>query len=471
MSLSKYKIFILINVFFVALLIFEYFLFLLSGNFSIKIIQAELIIFTFYSIIRLYKLSRNWFSLDILFIFVFTLFLSSRIFLNFLFPDTYTTYGEDDWSEYYFSEQTNTKLTFVILFSLMGIYFGMLIGYSKFKNIKTKFHYSKIFNYKIAYILFLIGALCFFYKIIFYFNILHNYGYYAIYSGNFVLPFFVRIFDDFFYFGFLMIIMNKPDKKYAYKLGIFFILMYSTYFFTGMRAEFLLILLSTLWLYSLLYNVKIKMINFIFIVLILILISQLNQIYTYSNNLSDFNIAFLFKFFYSQGITLLVPGYVIEWNDYFFDNNLNGIRHFVAYFTEKITTIIGISKKASLEAINQNFLLGDRLTYLLDENKFFSGGGTGGSFVAELYILAFGNIFLLLIFCVITGYIIIYIQKKLIYKKYGLFISAIMINGILYMPRSVYIKFIGQYILAILILIVLKIIYTILKQNNKRILH
>lgn len=445
----------------------QYSIFLYSDDFFFKFLQIQIFVFTIWAIYTCFKVSKSWFSLEILFIGTVILFLLSRVFLNLFFPEIYPAYGEDKWQkEFNYSDYTLLKINFVLLFTIVFLHIGIVVGYLLFK-IKgdEQIKFSKFFNLKIAYILFAIGAIAYVYKVLYYSYVLKNYGYFAIYSGNFNLPLLVRVLDDFFYIGFFMIMVNKPSKKVAYSLSLFFILMYSTYILTGMRAEFLLIVLTVVWLLAFLYKINVSIKTLLLLLFAIVFMSQLNIFYKYNMSLDSVDITFLTRFFNDQGVTLCVLGYIIEFEDFFIDSVSDGFRHIISPFVNFFLLLTGQLGGKTEYRVDTVYSIGDRLTYYLNPETYLAGGGTGSTFVAELYTLG-GSIFLLGIFTILLGIAIIYLTRRVVYKQYGLFLVVTIVPAIFWMSRGAYIYGFQKYIFAWVLIVSVVFMYEMIKKKK-----
>lgn len=376
--LNNIKLTLLIDL--VALLFagIEYAVFLLSDDFYFGLLQAQLFVFTAWMVLTCYKITKNWFSIEIIFIGTIVLFLLSRIFLNLFFPEIYPAYGEAQWlKDHTFANTTMLKVKFILLFALISLHIGFFTGYAIFRNNpdKEKIKYSKVFGSKLIYVFLAAGLIAYAYKVYFYYNVLSQYGYFAIYDGNHILPLWVRILDDFLYLAFFIILANKPSKKVAYSLSFAFILIYFTYALTGMRAEFMLLLLATLWLLAFLYdwNVKIKYVA----LLMLGIVFFSNITLALKSNVGAENTIFtsFASFFYSQGVSLLVIGYIVEFENMFISSVTDGIRYVASPFVSKFLFFTGQEAPRSAEEADFVHSISDKLEFFLNPESYLAGGG------------------------------------------------------------------------------------------------
>jgi hypothetical protein len=369
------------------------------------------------------------------------------------------------------------KINFILIFTLLSLNIGYILGLLTFKRISffdlkinkvlLFLRRSKFLNKKIGYVLFLVGLAAFMGKVILYAKILHKYGYFYLYSGNYTLPFLIRVLDDFFYIGYFIIMSNIPSKKEGYLISFIFILFYSALLLAGMRGEFFIMLLTVIWLLHYLYNWKIKLWQILLLFIILIITAQLAILIKFPDAKIDFNLLHLIeKFFFSQGVTVLILGYFIEFQHHFVDI-YSGFRYLISPFVSIFYTLTGQYGSRQEMLPTDIYSVGDMLEYFTDPQGYFMGGGTGSSFVAELYGLG-GDIFLVIFGSFLLGFFMAYISRKLIFKKYGLFISLFVISIIFWIPRGGYLQPLQKFLFGWLLLFSLIFLYELLNIKGKK---
>ncbi len=460
------------------LLLGEYIIFCLDSSiFSLKFVEVQLLFMFAYSVVAIRIIKKQWISIYSIFLTLTCLFLFVRPFLhlfNFSFMDM-VGYNEQQWFRLYdnfsFSHHTLVKINFVLIFTLIGLNIGYLIGYKKYyftslkKNLKTS--YSKIFNIKIAYFLYIVGAISFIIKVALYVNILRQYGYEYLYTGNYNLPWFIRVFDDFLYIGYILVMVNFPSKKRAVVLSIFTIFLYSTSLLTGMRGEFFTVLFSIIWMFSKLYNWQPKLYNILLFGLSMVLLGQSVLMIKYSHVTYEFVDVFdlILLFFYSQGVSILTVGYVIEFSD-MYASFYQGVRYFTAPFISMFLTLTGQKQPVHLAAPTDIYNFSDMLSSYIDLEGYKLGVGYGSSYVVNIF--SFGaDVLGVLIGAMLLGFVVAWMSYKLIYKKYGLFICMIMLPFLFWTPRSTVSGLLMKYLFAFIILYGLVFMFNFLKTKKK----
>ncbi len=483
MFLYKKKILFVLSVNFIFLLylLSEYIVLLLMNDFYLKLIELELLIVFIFSLFSIYYLVKDWFDLYIIFLGMLLIFLFARPFIHLFGLLPMNNYNEGEWyrvkENFNFSNYTMIKINFILLFSLVFLNLGYLIGllkYRKFsffeKSLKKSLLYikkSKYLNKKIGYMFFYIGLIAFVIKVILYVEILHMYGYFYLYSGNYTLPYVVRILDDFFYIGYYLIMVNFPSKREGYIVSFIFILFYSSLLLTGIRGEFFVMFLTVIWLLHFLYQWKIKLWQILLIFVILILIAQFAMAIKFSYAHIKFDLIYLIKnFLFSQGVTILILGYFIEFHENFVDI-YSGFRYIISPFVSIFYALTGQYKSRQEMIPTEIYSVGEVLEYFTDPEGYYRGAGTGSSFIAELYGLG-GDIFLIAIGCFLIGFFIAYLSKRLIFKRYGLFVSLFIIPIIFWIPRGGYVQPFQKFLFGWLFVICLICIFEFFKIKGKK---
>lgn len=460
----------------VSIISIEYISFLILEDFFLKFIEAQMITIFLYSVLSTYKITKNWLDLYIIFLVLTFLFMLSRPFLHLFDLVDFINYNEQQWfknsDHFYFSDFTMVKINFVLIYSLLFLNIGYLIGYKKYFRISSyktlKDGFSKIFNKKIAYLFLILGAGAFLIKVILYVKLLSQYGYFYLYSGNYTLPILVRIFDDFLYIGYILILINIPPKKEAYILSTIFILLYASMMLTGMRGEFFVSFFAMIWLLSVLYNWKVKLYKIVLGGIGLMVLAQSILMIKYPHiSYDDINfLDFLSLFVHSQGVSLLILGYIIEFENMFVDI-YSGFRYLIAPFLSMFLTLTGQQVSRIESDPNTIYDISSKLEIFLNEKAYYAGGGVGSSYIAELFALG-GDVILLSVGSFLLGFFIVYLSKKLIYQKYGLFITMIILPMLFWLPRSSVAILGKKYIFAIILIIFFTFIYKLLtKEKNK----
>ncbi len=444
MNVLKKQFFI--NIILICYVTCEYIYFLYSETFFLKFIELQLVMVFFFSIVSTYLITKRWLDIYIMFLAMFFLFLVVRPFMHLFNFVNVINYGETAWFRvrkgFVFSEYTMIKINFILLFSLLFMNLGYIVGLKKF-NITGKSLFvpkSKYLTKQIGYAFFAIGLVAFLGKVYSYVHVLKAYGYFYLYSGDYTLPIWIRVFDDFFYIGYLIIMINKPSKKEGYALSIIFIVLYATMLLTGMRGEFFTLVFAVIWLLAFLYDWRPKLVYLILSGIGLMLLAQLTLAVKFSyvdfSNLSFFDM--INTFLYSQGVSILILGYFIEFADHFV-NIYSGFRYIISPFVTVFYTLTGQMGNRTEMSPSDIYSVGDQLEFFTDPNGYYMGAGTGSSFIAELYGLG-GDVFLVAIGSFLLTFFMAYLVKRLVYKQYGFFLTMVILPIFFWIPRASYLQ-------------------------------
>ena len=472
MILNQIKNRLFLNILMIFFILLEYISFLYVEEFYLRFIEAQLILIFLYFFISTFQLTKNWLNLYTIFLVLTFLFLLSRPFMHLFNLVDVVNYDESHWfrirKDFHFSSFTMIKINFILIFTLLFLNMGYLLGYKKYFNIKNKtLKFSKIFNKKIAYVLFTLGMTAFLVKVILYIQLLNTYGYVYLFSGKYTLPLLIRILDDFFYIGYIMILVHIPSKREGYILSIIFILLYATSLLTGMRGEFFVSFFSVIWLLSTVYQWKIKLYRIMLSGLTLIVLAQSILMVKYKYiNYDDINFFdFLNLFIFSQGVSVLLIGYLIEFKSMFVDI-YSGFRYLISPFVNMFLTLTGQQVPREVSDPNTIHSISHKLEFFLNPDGYYAGSGIGSSYIAELYGLG-GDIFFIAIGAFFIGFFIIFLEKKLIYKKYGLFIIMMILPILFWLPRSSIANLFNRYIFIMILIIFLLFIYNLLSTRKR----
>ncbi|MDA3055413.1 MULTISPECIES: O-antigen polysaccharide polymerase Wzy [unclassified Campylobacter] len=464
MSNKKYIVlFLLIDFIFMFFIMSQYLLDIGYSKTYFKILEFQNIFLSLYAIATIYKINKNWFSLEILFIGCFNIFLNMRNILNFFFPDIYEAYEESyRLANFIFSDNTFLELNFILLFTMLSIHIGMMLGFAKYnKFINTSIPKANyIFNLKLGYIMFFIGLFAYLVKTVINIKIILSMGYEAIYTTN-AVPSIISMLDNFFLLGFIFIMINKIEKRKGKIFFLIFVLISLISLASGARATFFLYLLSALWLYTTVYSYKIKFKTLLVLVFSLFLLASMVQFIRHADT-DNITFAEVFKIFYSQGITILVVGFVVEFKDYFTTSINQHTGFLLSPFFGLLDVMSGNIMKQDMRLEVAHPHLADVLSYFLFPEKFLEGHGLGGSFVAEIWLFGGGSMISVVFFSLILGFFISFVQNKLIYTKYGLFVAANIVMYILFANRNNYLTIFTFFVMMFCFVLLLRILFSIL---------
>lgn len=382
-----------------------------------------------------YYNSRKFLSLEMLFFACIFLFLASRIILDFFFDGLPSSYEATRWlTDYEFSTDTINRISFLISWSILLIGLGTVIGHIIWPAIrKTRPSVPLKFDRRIALIIWTLGAVAIVIKSIIYFQFIGQNSYFALYSGGTILPFYVRILDDFMFLGLALYLATLPKSVHVRRICIASIVVLATTVFSGLRAEFSLSFLVIVWMYTVL-NPSADNIRAVMILLFGIICFSMASALLKNSTVDNPVLFQPLTFFYQQGVSVLVLGYYFE----LLENSLSAAAKFEMFRAPFIGPWNFLTGADNLRANGpENFPgLGHQLIYALSPEKFYAGGGTGSSFIVELYA-NFGYLGSIP-FLVTLGMLLTYLDNRVVYFRGGLFIVGVIAQALFWMPRGSY---------------------------------
>ncbi|MAD90188.1 MAG: hypothetical protein CMK64_10815 [Pseudoalteromonas sp.] len=325
------------------------------------------------------------------------------------------------------------------------------------KQLAPKLGFDKL-SFDIGRICFFIFAPGTFIKFYLEFKFIGEFGYYAYYSEGVNAPFWVDVSRYLFVISFAILISANAQWQRVRIYFSLFLIFAVAFLLLGVRSSFVL---YTSVLYFVYYNCypnrppKISTLFFVFILMISLLLFVQFYRQGWHFELSDNNL--LSYFFISQSNSFYMLPFTMENLDKFTSN--------FSVFSP-ISPEAAIYRSQNLERLNELGLLGDVISYNVLGDKLFSQGkGLGGNFVAELYQ---SGIIVTLIMCVFIGRVIAVFQRDILYNRYFLLISLIVISNAAYMPRSSLFRNFSLLAILTIVFIVLSIFKYAIKKSNKK---
>lgn len=368
-------------------------------------------------------------SVFVFFIFNFGVFLYSRVFLDFL---GFVDFGwANKWNYFLFSNEVKFELLFLLCFSFQLIYLGYKLPIkSKIKSIRV-LNLPRLELY--AIIIFLLSCPGLIYKYFLQFKFVLANGYLSLYNGaiqSVKYPFWTYGSGFLVEMSFAVFLASMPKKRTYLIYSSIFMLLQVLDVLKGGRSKLFLPLMFVIWFYYKFYakSFKVNLPKLIFYGVALILVSQALLMFRDSNNvvfeLGSFSSLFVI-FFEQQGVSLLVPGYLIHYKTEFINESL-------PYILYPLNIFDNFSVQ-SIEYVRQTLSLGSKLTYFLAPEDYLDGQGIGSSYIAELYDLGYWGVF---IGSMILGVLFNKFDKLILSNRYIVFLSYIFFESIAYMPRA-----------------------------------
>lgn len=465
MKRVKQDFFLISQFVMIGFVLFLYFILKIDSKWiNLKFVETLTIVIFGINLYFVINTEKNLISLMVLFLMCIFIFNNSRILLRvFGIIENYNAgqwfYGRRD---YQFVDITLKELCIITNLFYISLTLGYLFCKKYIKEKIVKYSYRRI-DKKIGYMLFGMGSIATFLKVALYLKIMNRYGYMYLFSGNYTLPLPIRILDDFLYIGYVIILSNKIALKKILKITVAFLILNGSILLVGFRGQFFTMLLAVVWGIVRVYDLKIKGYKIGISGLIILISAQLSNIFKYKDSLSDFSIiAILNKVFYSQGVTILITGYLIEFKDKFMSYEL-GIKYLFSPIVNTYLAITGNELPRHLMSEKNLYSISDTLSYFLDISSFNNGGGVGSNPIAEFYSFN-GNIVIFIILSLLLGIYLFWIDKRMFTSKYGVFKVMMLAPWVFWTARA---AVVGLVIKNIYIIVLLKLLL-ILQSRLKR---
>jgi oligosaccharide repeat unit polymerase len=340
----------------------------------------------------------------------------------------------------------------LISFSLLFFHLGALYAFMQTKKYSS-LNITQIYkNPNIKYIrnfglfLFFIALIPFLMRNYLIFNYILNYGYNAIYIdglGSALPNPILRISDDILLFGACVYYSTYPQGKFYYVVTFFYLLAIITLLGGGARGG------MVTWIFGFLSyigfrNVKInkkRIIHILVVGYVLIYVVQIIGL-NRETNFSTFELKqedsdLVYTFLKSKGGSIQTIGFFLE--------HENDIDNKPLYFLSPVFNLFRISsssKGQTASNAHSSYVLGYKLTYLISPNMYLSGGGTGSSFIAEVY--AAGGILGTMILSLLWMFFFIYIIERYKYAYPGTILLLYILPIFFWAPRASALEFVGK---------------------------
>jgi len=362
--------------------------------------------------------------------FVYSLFTGVD-FLTFPFglntPEIYTKFVHSE---------TLFSLIIFMLFVHLGVLVFLLYTQQSTMNITfwkdNDTHITSTIGLLIFYIS-ILPAYYYFFSIIKEAFLLGGYQNYAFTEteGTLKMPFFIRISDDLFKFGFWLYLSTVPKRsKLILPTILFFLPFLLMSFFTGSRVHAIVQGVTLVTYFAIVKYINVKnMISFMLIFVVFAIFvgiirgTQDYDIGSVTSIVHDNEINPVEEFFLTQGVsahTIALTVVLVE---------THKMDYSLRFLYEPLFSHPGYqpNKKA-----DDYYVLSDRISYYFTGN-FENGGGLGSSIVAEFY--AIGGIFGVMFFSFCFGFILLWLLFK-INNPVGFLFLLLLLPGIYYTPRG-----------------------------------
>jgi hypothetical protein len=153
-------------------------------------------------------------------------------------------------------------------------------------------------------------------------------------------------------------------------------------------------------------------------------------------------------FFAQQGVSVLVPGYMVYYKEKF-------IREGLPYIMAPLSSLGSYAPAQSVETVNKFNMLGHDLSYFLNAKYYLRGEGIAGCFIGELYDLP---VLMMPVLLILLGYFIIHYHDKVPYNRLYLMLSFPIVFQFFKMPRGNFFPNINIWLLLIIAYFIMRVL-------------
>jgi oligosaccharide repeat unit polymerase len=432
-----------------------------ASDVTIEINKYLVCFFFFFNFFSVIKLNIQILHPYILFLCSFGIFMLSWVFLDILGLENFNL---KVWTSGYFNIKISHTILSLISFSLLFFHLGALFAFRQTKKYSSKCINQIYINpniktiRKIGLFLFFIALIPFLIRNYFIFSYILNNSYRDIYVNGLgaALPNpILRISDDIFLFGVFIYYSTYPQGKLYYVITVLYLLSIISLLAGGARGGLITLVfgfLSYIGFRRANVNKK-KIIQLLIVGCVLIYITQIVGLYRetdFSTSELSQDSDLIYTFLKSKGGSIQTIGFFLEYEDKIDNKPLYFLSPIFNFFR-----ISSVSEGQTVSNINSSYMLGYKLSYLIDPFMYFSGGGTGSSFIAEVY--AAGGIWGTMILSFLWMFFFIYVIEKYKYSYVGVFILLSILPLFFWAPRASALEFVGKFPRSFFVIFVVQI--------------
>lgn len=445
---------------------------------------------------KLYELDEYIFYTKILLLLTFVIFIFFNITVNSKFTDPMMVllvtlfifnigrvildifgmaeFDQITWFAYYkIDNLTKFKTIMMLIFTLNSLNFGyyIFVGFSrKYIIYQDKFNIEEDKKlYKIAKKIFYISSIPYLYKNIYIGIIVMLNGYTSLYQAEVSVPggSLVNIFSYIFKFSFYILLSSMPPRKRLEKPIMIYLLCLIISLLTGVRGFVLSEIIMIVTYLSYRNDFKINFKKLIILGISMISISFfVGNIRSGNGNYSktEYEKNFIIEFIEQQGYSLNVLSLSIEKSD-----DLGFTPGYVlhpVFFGDFGKLIEHKFENIRLYGVITNSL-GHKLSYLVNKYIFMDGGGLGGNYIAELYLITGASS--VIIGNLLIGMGLAFIKSRMLNNRIILYFSLYMLPYIYFMSRSYTLGFMEIVLRPIIFILFIYLLKNNIKSKNRSI--
>lgn len=384
-----------------------------------------------------YIMRHAWSDVYFLFLFTFTLFLLSRVFLD-LFGLFDLQVGTFLASGLIFSYAETAEL--LIYLSLFLCFFQIGSICFSCQKINTKVTIKKSYPYeKLGLILFFLGLPGNYITVstIYEYSLAHSYlDLYTATKASFGIPWYATGSATICLIGYMFFVASIPSKrKFIFISSIYFIIWLFTLLAGSRGAPIVYLLYCTWYYYTFISTAKLRKRNMFIMAGGGVLLLQFIALSREKADVVAISLSKVFaQFFSDQGTSLLILQVMIKYKNELLSTELPYV------ITSSIRPILNYIPELGSE-------LGGKMNEILFA---YPGASLGSSFIAELYDL---GIIGFVVMSFVVGVFIEWYPRVCTYNRVALFMSMIFIRNMIWMPRGSFFPNLTEILFPLVVLV------------------
>lgn len=402
-----------------------------------KIVTLIEFIFIFLCVYKIYK---NLFHPNVLFLISFFVFLLGRILLSFCLG---VSFAETEFfTNYIFSDEVQFNILYSLQIALLGFYLGVFrINNRKqmaAENITTR-NTDKAFQILILFV-FWISSVAKIFAISVSIIQVYTTGYLSLYISPPKPPLVITTLSSMYFLASAAMFTFSEKNKNIGKYKKIFLIILILSLFTGSRGTFVIELLTFFY-----FNTRrtVKKINIFRIALISAILMFFLQIVS-SMRVGDTGLIFsnlLLYFLWDQGGSIDIQGYTMEYLWHLPKNFLLIFKPILdPYFTLfGLNTVLDLQNPSTAMS---TYSLGHMLSFLVNQDMFVRGFGLGSCYISELY--AVGGLILVFAGSYFYSSFFSFLTRKAANSNIAGFLLFMMMPFYIFAPRWSYFGFISN---------------------------
>lgn len=403
------------------------------NDLDVNLLIDEFIIIDFYCIIVGAVIFKNILHPYLVFIYLFNMFIGSRIIIDFLGGDSfaYTTY----FTLYKFSDVVQINMILMCILALITFNLGVLIAnciiHDNDKMISRDDDVIKC--------MLICMSICMVPSIIYYYErmkvaLSEGYG-----VGSLLLaqaydsP--LQYFANFLLLFYYVFLAAKPKKQEFYIVTIMQMIILLLSLIGGERGTFALNI-SLIFVYYTTYIKKIDWKIIFAVAMSLVLVFEFINDTRGSQEYGNVNFTIndmVREFFIHQGVSLNVLGYAYQFED---ESSCMDVLYPVANFLGD--HLVDDYRDSYISNIDY----AHKISKLANASFYYNGHGAGTSYIAELY--SAGGYAGILIGSMFLGILMMLMLKRYRNTLYGCFLLLILLKSMFWMPRGAYLSWLTE---------------------------